>query len=61
MQGLFAVSLAFLRAVDAAKVNAFRVFSVAHFDSVAVEDARPESEKSAAKHAAGMSNAVSCR
>ena len=36
--GLLAVSLAFIRAVDAAKTDAFSVVTVQNFDSVAVED-----------------------
>ena len=38
MLGLLAVGLAFLRAVDPAEADTFRVLVVEHFDGVAVED-----------------------
>ena len=42
MLGFLAVVLAFLRAVNAAEADAFRVLVVQNFDGVAVEDADNE-------------------
>ena len=38
MLGFLAIDLAFLRAVDAAEEDTFRMVAVQHFEGVAVED-----------------------